>query len=95
MMAATLSPDELALTKAFMAAKGVRRFPEADSGDEFNVLQYLARKGYRAFRMASVSQNRKLHKFVFGGKLHTRAEFMALVDQIRARDGLPAIGRRL
>ena len=88
-----LRNDERAAIDDFLANRQIRRFPEADTGENWSLFDYLKTKGHKAYRLPTMNWNRAQHRFHIDGKEYSRDDFIAFVDALRAGDGLPPIGR--
>lgn len=88
MMAVTAA--DKAMIDAFLAKNALRRFQEADTGDDWNLLRFVERHGHKVY--PRLGATRALVTYILDGKQRTRAQFIAFVNKLRAKDGLPAIG---
>lgn len=87
-----LSETEREQIENFLSAHGARRYPVADSGDDFNLCVFLRRKGYKVQRHCSDGSRRA--PFFIDKRPYSREGFIRFVNRIRARDGLPPVGGR-
>lgn len=88
MMAA--SAADQALIDAFLAKNAPRRFETGDTGDDWNLMRFLERKGHKAYPRLGPCKH--LNVYVIDGKPHTRRAFIAFINKLRAAEGKPRIG---
>jgi hypothetical protein len=88
MMAMTKA--DKAMIDAFLAKGAPRQFAEGDTGEDWNLLRYLERSGRKAY--PRLGATRALVTYIIDGKSHTRTQFIALVNQLRAAEGKRPIG---
>jgi hypothetical protein len=85
-----MTREDQAMIDAFMAKRAPRRFEQGDTAEDWNLLRYVERHGHKAFR--NLGATMALLTYSIDDKVLSRAQFLALVNQMRAEDGKPPIG---
>lgn len=86
---ATVNKDERAQIEAHLKKHGARVYGQGDTADDYNLCEYLKRKGFEVVRN---TRGRGLRPYSVNGRGHDRDAFLALVNKMRAKDKLPPIG---
>lgn len=82
--------DDQTLIQEHIAKHGVRRFDTADTADDYNLCEWMRRRGFDVIRNTGRGMN--VYPFRVNDKPLTREQFFALINSERKKENLPPIG---